>query len=123
MVAVGGAALFITVFRSYWLALSRGMPLIVAQTSAFTAWILGHILLAFVSRSAHDSVFSIGIVSNRVMLLWGAGAFLFLALALSFPVVGQRIGVTSISAGAIAVIVAIAIACMAGVEVAKRAVR
>ncbi len=123
MVAVGGAALFITVFGSYWLALSRGMPLIVAQTSAFTAWILGHILLAFVSRSAHDSVFSIGIVSNRVMLLWGAGAFLFLALALSFPVVGQRIGVTSISAGAIAVIVAIAIACMAGVEVAKRAVR
>lgn len=123
MIAINGTALFITVFGSYWLALDQGMPLIAAQTGAFTAWILGHILLAFISRSAHDSIFSIGVFSNRVMLLWAAGAFIFLALALSFPFVGQHIGVTSISAVSITIIAGIAIVCMTGVEISKRIVR
>jgi Ca2+-transporting ATPase len=122
-IALGGLALFITVFLTYWLALNGMIPAASAQTAAFTAWILGHVLLAFVSRSARDPLYRIGLFTNRVMLAWAAAAFVFLTLALSFPRVGQKIGIASISAGSIAIIAGIAIVCMAGFEAAKHLMR
>jgi Ca2+-transporting ATPase len=118
-IALGGLALFITVFLTYWLALSRGLSLDIARTSAFTAWILGHVLLAFVSRSARDPLYRIGLFTNRVMLVWAVGAFAFLALVLTVPLAGQQIGIVSISAASIAIIAGIAIVCMAGFELVK----
>ena len=115
----GALALFATVFFTYWLALYQNMPLISAQTSAFTAWILGHILLAFVSRSSHDPLYRIGLFTNRIMLIWAAGALGFLTLTLAFPIAGHQIGIASIGAGSIAVIAIIAITCMGSLEAAK----
>jgi Ca2+-transporting ATPase len=118
-IALGGLALFVTVFLTYWLAISRGVPLDTARTGAFTAWILGHVLLAYVSRSAHDPLYRIGLFTNRVMLLWAAGAFAFLILVLMVPLAGQKIGIVSISAGSIALIAGTAIVCMGGFELVK----
>jgi Ca2+-transporting ATPase len=118
-IALGGLALFVTVFLTYWLAISRGVPLDAARTGAFTAWILGHVLLAYVSRSARDPLYRIGLFTNRVMLLWAAGAFAFLALVLTVPLAGQKIGIVPVSAGSIALIAGTAIVCMGGFELAK----
>jgi Ca2+-transporting ATPase len=118
-IAVGGIALFLTVFLTYWLALHQGFDGTTAGTAAFTAWITGHILLAFVSRSTHDPLSLIGIFTNRVMLLWAAGAFLFLGLALSVPLIGQRVGISGISPGNFVIIALIAVIFMAGFEVNK----
>jgi Ca2+-transporting ATPase len=118
-IAWGSIALFVTVFLTYWLALSRNMPLATARTAAFTAWIVGHVLLAFVSRSAQDPLYRIGLFTNRVMLVWAAGAFAFLALTLTFPIIGQQIGIVPIGAGSVAIITGIAIMCMAGFELVK----
>ncbi|MCX6684910.1 MAG: cation-transporting P-type ATPase [Methanoregula sp.] len=118
-IAVGGIALFLTVFLTYWLALHQGFDGTTAATAAFSAWITGHILLAFVSRSTHDPLYRIGILTNRVMVLWAAGAFLFLGLALSVPLIGQRVGVSAITPGNFMIIVLIAVVFMAGFEISK----
>ena len=118
-IALGGLALFVAVFFPYWLALYQNVPLVTAQTMAFTAWILGHVLLAYVSRSAQDPLYRIGLFTNRVMLVWAAGAFAFLTVVLTVPIAGQQIGIVPIGAGSVAIIAGIAIVCMAGFEAAK----
>ena len=80
---------------------------------------IGHILLAFFSRSAHDPLYHIGVFSNRVMVLWAAGAATFLAFLLGVPAIGQRFGITPITAGTILMITGFALVCMAGFELAK----
>jgi Ca2+-transporting ATPase len=118
-IALGALALFATVFLSYWLAIGQGVPPAAARTSAFAAWMIGHILLAFFSRSAHDPLYRIGIFTNRVMILWAAGALAFLALALSVPLIGQYVGIMPITIGRIVTIAAVALVCMAGFEAGK----
>ncbi len=118
-IALGGAALWVAVFIPYWSALYLGIPLAAAQTAAFSSWMIGHILLAFFSRSAHDPLYRTGVFSNRVMVLWAGGASAFLALLLTVPAIGQRFGITPISAGTVLDIAGFALACMAGFELAK----
>ncbi len=118
-IALGAIALFMTVFLTYWLAVHQGFDGTTAGTAAFSAWIIGHILLAFVSRSMHDPLYRIGIFTNRVMVLWAAGAFVFLGLALSVPLIGQRVGVSNITPENFMVIILIAVVFMAGFEVSR----
>jgi Ca2+-transporting ATPase len=118
-IALGGAALWLAVFIPYWAASSLGIPLVAAQTAAFSSWMIGHILLAFFSRSAHDPLYRIGVFSNRIMLLWAAGALVFLALLLGVPSFGARFGITPVSAASLLIIAGFALACMAGFELAK----
>jgi Ca2+-transporting ATPase len=118
-IALGGLALFGAVFFPYWLALHLNLPLNAARTAAFTAWILGHVLLAYVSRSAQDPLYRIGLFTNRVMVVWAAGACTFLALVLTVPLAGQQIGIVPIGAGSVAAIAGIAMVCMAGFELVK----
>jgi len=118
-IALGGAALWVAVFVPYWASFSLSIPLAAAQTAAFSSWMIGHILLAFFSRSAHDPLYRIGVFSNRVMVVWAAGASAFLALLLGFPAIGQRFGITHITGATILLIAGFALVCMAGFELAK----
>jgi Ca2+-transporting ATPase len=118
-IALGGAALWLAVFIPYWSALHLSIPLAAAQTAAFSSWMIGHILLAFFSRSAHDPLYHIGVFSNRVMVLWAAGAVTFLALLLGVPAIGERFGITPITAGTILLTTGFALICMAGFELSK----
>lgn len=106
-IGLSGLSLFAAVFGSFTLALSQGRPLIEAQTFAFTAWMVGHVFLAFVSRSEKEPLSILSPFSNRVMDIWALAAFLFLLVALTVPAVGARIRTTSIPAGEIAIIVLI----------------
>ncbi|WP_332449982.1 cation-translocating P-type ATPase [Methanoculleus sp.] len=118
-IVAGGIALLAAVFVPYWYTLFRGEPVVVAQTTAFSAWLIGHVLLAFVSRSTTDPLYRVGLLSNRVMLLWGAGATIFLALALTVPAVGGRLGLTSIGIGYVGLVVGVPLVSMGVYEVVK----
>jgi Ca2+-transporting ATPase len=118
-VVAGGAALLTAVLVPYWYLQSRGEPVAVAQTAAFSAWLVGHVLLAFVSRSSVDPLYRVGFLSNRVMLIWAAGAMLFLALALTVPAIGSRLGLAPIGGAAIALVVGVAVLCMGAYKVAR----
>jgi len=106
-IGLSGMSLFAAVFGSFSLALSQGRPLIEAQTFAFAAWIIGHVFLAFVSKSEKEPLYAVSPFSNRVMDIWAAAAFLFLLVALTMPAVGLRIRTTSIPAGQVIVIILI----------------
>ncbi len=84
-IAVSGLSLFAAVMIPYGYALSKGWPHVKAQTIAFSAWIIGHILLAFVSRSEKEPLYSLGVFSNKAIDLWAVCAFAFLLLVTRVP--------------------------------------
>ncbi|MGZ5495494.1 MAG: cation-translocating P-type ATPase, partial [Candidatus Aminicenantales bacterium] len=84
-IAVSGLSLFAAVMIPYGYALSKGWPHVQAQTIAFSAWIIGHILLAFVSRSEKEPLSSLGVFSNKAIDLWAVFAFAFLLLVTRVP--------------------------------------
>jgi Ca2+-transporting ATPase len=106
-IALSGLSLFAAVFGSYYYALSRGFPVAEAQTFAFTAWILGHIFLAFVSRSEREPLISLGPLKNKAMDVWAVVAFAFL-FAVVFTPLGSIIKVTSLAPAQVLLIAAVA---------------
>jgi Ca2+-transporting ATPase len=118
-IAWGGASLWAAVFFPYWVSLHGDIPLAMARTYAFSAWMIGHVLLAFFSRSAHDPLYRIGLLTNRVLLAWTAGALGFLATAILVPPVGERLNVVPVTPAGAAMVVIFALLCMAGLELMK----
>jgi Ca2+-transporting ATPase len=106
-IARSGLSLFAAVSISYFYALGRGLPLRQAQTFAFAAWIIGHIFLAFVSRSDDEPLFRLGLFTNRAMVLWAAAAFAFLIIIIAVPAAGSRFNVASLRLGQVGIILAV----------------
>ncbi|HEQ72180.1 MAG TPA: cation-translocating P-type ATPase [Spirochaetia bacterium] len=72
------------VLCSYWLALERsGGALPIARTVAFATLVCSELIRAFVSRSEHRSVLSLGVFSNRGMV-WAALSSLALLAAVMY---------------------------------------
>ena len=118
-IAAGGIALWTAVFVTYGASIRLGLPLPLAQTYAFSAWMIGHVLLALFSRSAHDPLSRIGVFSNRVLLLWMAGALGFLAAAILIPALGQHLNIVPVTLPGITAVVIFAFLCMVGFELAR----
>ena len=98
-IAVSGLSLFAAVMVPYGYALAKGWPALKAQTIAFSAWIIGHILLAFVSRSEREPLWSLGPFSNRAIDIWAVAAAAFLLLATQVPAVSGPLKLQRISLG------------------------
>ncbi|PIU62286.1 ATPase [archaeon CG07_land_8_20_14_0_80_38_8] len=79
-VLFSGILLFLAVMISYIYALFTEFPELEARSFAFNAWIMGHIILAFLSRSDNESLFTLGFFTNKVMNLWALAVVGFLAL-------------------------------------------
>lgn len=85
------------VLVNYLLAWYSGLGPLLAQTTAFATWLVGHIFLAFAMRSQRGTLFRIGILSNRVMLIWAAAAVVFLVVVTNVPSIQAALRVTSLS--------------------------
>jgi len=107
-IGLSGLSLFIAVLVPYFYALSKGFSIETARTFAFTAWIMGHVFLAFVSRSEREPLISLGPFTNKAMDVWAAAAFIFLFLILATPL-GAPIKATPLTISQIALIAAIAL--------------
>ena len=94
---IKGGFLFLSVTAVYLAAHFSGLGLRESQTLAFTAWIFGHIALAFVSRSDKESVFSLGFFGNKVINLWAVSAITLLVLGIYLPFLKTRINLYSVS--------------------------
>ncbi len=84
-ILVKGVFLFIAVMAVYFWANSQNLDLKQTQTFAFSAWIIGHIILALVSRSDKEFLISQGLFTNKVIVLWAAAALAFLVMAIYIP--------------------------------------
>jgi len=91
-----GLLMFAGVTSVYFYALSQDFNLRETQTFAFSAWIFGHIVLAYVSRSDKESIFSLGIFSNKIINIWAAGAIAFLILGIYLPFLNSRFNLAAI---------------------------
>jgi Ca2+-transporting ATPase len=93
-----GAGLFAAVSVVYLVTwYSSGGDLVRAQTAAFVAWLLGHVLLAFNLRSRREPLFRLGFFSNRLMILWAVGAIAFVLFAALVPGVQNLLKTTTLS--------------------------
>jgi Ca2+-transporting ATPase len=90
-----------------------------AQTSAFTAWIFGHVVLAFVSRSEKESIYSVGIFANKVINLWALAAIAFLFVGMYIPTINQLIKLTPLSITRVLAIGAIVVVAVLSLEIKK----
>jgi len=91
-----GVSLFLAVEIFYFWTLSQKLNLKEIQTFAFSAWMVGHIVLAFVSRSDKETLISQGPFTNRVINLWAILAFGFLILGIYLPVFRERFNLAPI---------------------------
>ena len=117
--AVSAASLFAAVMIAYFTALWQGLPPVEIQTFAFSAWIIGHIILAFVMRSEDEPLYILGPLSNRVMDAWAFLAFSFLFAAVAIPAVGAQLKLSTLTASQLGFIFAIALLTLAWKEIAK----
>jgi Ca2+-transporting ATPase len=108
-ILIKGAVLFAGVTAVYFYARGRNLTVTESQTFAFAAWIFGHIILAFISRSDRESVLAQGPFTNKVMNVWAVGAIGFLVAAIYIPGLRERFNLAYISSGQL---VSIAVAMM-----------
>jgi len=118
-IAVSASSLFLAVMLAYFYAWSQGADAATVQAYAFSAWIIGHVLLAFVMRSEKEPLYALGPLSNRVMDLWAVLAFTFLIVAFAVPTVTSQLRLVPIGAEQLAVIVGFSLIAIVWQEIAK----
>jgi Ca2+-transporting ATPase len=118
-ILLSGFSLFLAVSAAYFYASYLGLSQAVAQSYAFCAWIVGHIILAFISRSDSDPLYSLGLLSNRVMNYWAVIVVFFLALAYGVPVITEHLKLSPISLGQMVSVLVIALLILSWQEALK----
>lgn len=92
--ALGLFAAVSVVYLLTWYGTTNQMA---AQTVAFFAWLIGHVLLAFNMRSERQPILQIGFGSNRVMLIWAASVAIFLLVISLIPGAQQLMKITTLT--------------------------
>ena len=93
---VKAAVLCIAVTGVYIYSYQHTATLVEAQTYAFAAWMIGHIVVAFISRSDTASVLAVGVFKNPVMTLWALAALAFLLLGIYVPSLSGLLRLTAV---------------------------
>ncbi len=104
----GGLGLFAAVSVAYLWTWFGSQDLALAQTVAFYAWLCGHVLLALNLRSEHQPLTSLGLSSNRLMLLWIGVVGLFLLALNSLMLLQTAIKTVPLSAAQLGLILLLA---------------
>jgi P-type Ca2+ transporter type 2C len=95
-IGIRGAFLFTAVMAVYLVAGTRGLSVEATQTYAFTAWIFGHIALAYTSRSEKELLLPGRIFKNHIINLWALAAILFLVAGIYIPLLNKAFMLTVI---------------------------
>jgi Ca2+-transporting ATPase len=118
-ILTSAAGLFGGVTAAYLLAWYQGADIVQAQTVAFAAWMVGHVLLAFNMRSERQPILQIGLFSNRLMVMWGLVTAGFITLVTSVPFLQTYLKTTALQLSQWWVILALVVAGTTWLEVKK----
>jgi Ca2+-transporting ATPase len=123
---IGALSLFVavsTTFLATWY-LNANLPLdqrtTLAQTVAFATWMLGHIFLALNFRSEKEPLTKLGILSNKLMILWAVVVFVTLLFGTSLPFVHDSLKITNLSLSNWAFVVSVAFLATFWMELKKQ---
>jgi Ca2+-transporting ATPase len=120
-IAVNGFFLFIAVMVVYFAAGYAGLDQGQAQTWAFSAWIFGHIALAYVSRSEHEPLLDLGVFGNRIINLWALSAIAFLFAGIYLPVLNRALSLSEVPLASV-IGIGLAVTCVIGLLEVKKIV-
>ncbi len=117
--ALGALSLFAAVSISYFYAWYSTGNLVLAQTMAFATWMIGHIFLALNFRSEREPLAKLGLLSNKLMILWAlvVGATLLIGTNLASVNAGLR--TTSLSLQDWIIVLVVSFAAMFWMELKK----
>jgi len=118
-ILIYGITLFAAVMASYIYALVLGLNIVYVQTFAFTAWICGHIILAYYSRSDTKTLAKLGIFTNISMNLWLVAVIIFLFLALAVPNINANLKLALISLEQFSLIFILSLLILSWLEIRK----
>jgi Ca2+-transporting ATPase len=90
-----------------------------AQTFAFVTWIVGHVVMAYVSRSDTESLVAIGPFTNPVINLWALAAVALLLIGIYVPYVNHLVRLTALPFTGFLLAAVVAIVVVALVEIKK----
>jgi Ca2+-transporting ATPase len=118
-ILINGVFLFAAVMAVYFAARTFAADPRQVQTCAFSAWIFGHIALAYVSRTDYVPLRTIGFFSNRVINLWALSAITFLFAAIYLPVLNRATSLEQVPLTAVLLIAAGMVAVMSLLGIRK----
>ncbi len=121
-IVLGSASLFTAVTATYlftWFQNPVTSAVVHAQTVAFATWMLGHILLALNLRSEKEPLSQLGVLSNKVMVLWALVVVVVLLVATNVPGIVSALKLTSLTAPDWAVVIAAALVSTFWIEIKK----
>ncbi len=111
--------LFAVVSGVYLFTFYRYQNMTTAQTFAFATWIIGHVVMAYVSRSDTESIISTGPFTNPVMNLWAVAAVALLLIGIYVPYVNSLVRLTALSFPSFLLVAVIAIVVVLLLELRK----
>ncbi|OYV49016.1 MAG: hypothetical protein B7X10_02335, partial [Burkholderiales bacterium 21-58-4] len=118
-----GGLLFVAVMAAYGWAIWRELPPVVVQGCAFAAWMVGHVALAFISRSDRHWIVRHGLFANPVMNLWAVAAIGFLLLTIYLPPLREALRFAPVAPVDLIVSATLALLLIAPAELRKAFVR
>ncbi len=105
MSAAGLAAIVSITYLVTW---SNTGDLARAQSVALLGWLVGHFLLALNMRTDREPLSKLGIATNPTMLIWGASALIFGAIAVSVPALYGPLHTTGVSGTDVLLVIIVA---------------
>lgn len=96
-IVISSLGLFVAVTVLYLTTWFSTHDLAVSQTTAFIAWLIGHVLLAFNMRSERQPILQLGVAGNRMMLIWAAAVTVFVLAISLIPGARQVMKVTTLN--------------------------
>ena len=118
-IVIKAVVLFIAVSGVYLYMIQHTNSLMEAQTFAFGAWIIGHIVLAFISRSDRELVLTTGIFSNGVITVWAVLAIAVLLVGVYVPSVSGLLKLAPVSLISLLVVFVVVAAILLVLELRK----
>ncbi|NQT92135.1 MAG: cation-translocating P-type ATPase [Lentisphaerae bacterium] len=89
------------------------------QTMLFTTMVMAQLFLAFAVRSARQSVFKIGLFSNRPLVAAFAGTLILQLMVIYVPLLQNFFKTTPLTAGQLGICMGVAVLIFVAVELAK----
>jgi Ca2+-transporting ATPase len=114
-----GFFLFAPVMAAYAYAGLQGMTVAEKTSLSFVTWMIGHVVLAFVSRSDRQPLLRVGIASNRVVDAWALATAVFLGVGLYVPQVASRLRLVPLPVGLVFSVAIALVGWMSLLEVRK----
>ena len=92
----GGLSLGAAVLIAYLGAQHLGAGLVQAQTAAFAAWMIGHVVLAAHMRAERQPLLLTNPLANRAFVIWAAAAVALVLVATMVPAMRQQLHMSSL---------------------------